>query len=198
MRDPYEVLGIARTANENEIKQAYRNLARANADNEEFMSELDLAYDAIITSGGYSSGNSSSRNQSSNTPPYGTGPRYGTNSRYKTGLGDIREKIDSGRFDDADMLLDGIPVQSRDAEWFFLKGLIQHRRGWLDGAASNFAKAHSLDPDNREYTEAFERTQRAQAGGYRKFDNGRDGCGDCDKLCIECCCCSCLCDSLCR
>ena len=59
MRDPYEVLGIAPTATDDEVKAAYRNLARKyHPDNytdnplsdlaQEKMQEVNEAYDTIV------------------------------------------------------------------------------------------------------------------------------------------------------
>ena len=59
MRDPYEVLGIAPTATDDEVKTAYRNLARKyHPDNytdnplsdlaQEKMQEINEAYDTIV------------------------------------------------------------------------------------------------------------------------------------------------------
>ena len=69
MRDPYEVLGVSPDAGDDEIKKAYRDLARKyHPDNyvnnpladlaEEKMKEINEAYDAITKgrAGGYGSG----------------------------------------------------------------------------------------------------------------------------------------------
>lgn len=61
MRDPYEVLGVARGASEDEIKKAYRELAKkyhpdANPNNPEAaekMKEINAAYDQIKNPSAY-------------------------------------------------------------------------------------------------------------------------------------------------
>lgn len=91
MRDPYSVLGVSRSATEDEIKKAYRKLSRmyhpdANINNpnkkmaEEKFKEVQEAYDRIMdereNGGGYSSYNSNSSYNS-----------YGSNSGQRTGYG---------------------------------------------------------------------------------------------------------------
>ena len=67
MNDPYQVLGISRNATEEEIKRAYRDLARKyHPDNyqdnpladlaQEKMKEINEAYDFLMKKSGQSSG----------------------------------------------------------------------------------------------------------------------------------------------
>ena len=194
MKDPYEVLGVSRTATDDEVKTAYRNLARKyHPDNyvnnplsdlaQEKMQEINEAYDTIVRArqnggsdyaGGYQNG----------------GYRApGGSSRY----GDIRRMISQNRVMEAEMLLDGIPATGRDAEWYFLKGSVMYKKGWLEEAYNHFATACRMDPTNMEYRQAFQQvSQNRQTGGYRTANpNGQtcDACDVCSTLyCMDCCC----------
>lgn len=131
---------------------------------------------------------------------YATGQNY--NHGFYSGLGDIRAKILSGRLDDAQTLLDGMPPNQRNAEWFFLKAGIQHRRGWLEEAYQNYAKACEIDPTNAEYRSAYDNLSMSRNKGKRrvKDESTADAsdccccCGDCGLcdicgtlLCMDCC-----------
>ena len=183
MRNPYEILGITSSASDDEIKRAYRKMASEHSDDPKKMDEINEAYDTIIlsrNSGG--SGNSS----------------YSHSVESEDGLGDIRAKLNAGRIDDAEMLLDGVPVAKRSGEWYFLKGTIHQRRGWLESAAECFKKASELDPYNSEYTTAYNNISRAGSGQYRE-QKSEDNDGCCDSPCKICsglmcadCCCECM------
>lgn len=195
MSNPYEVFGLPENATDDQVREAYRTLARRYQQEmtegnprynpSEKMDELDKAYDAIIMSrsSGFGSqrqtyASSSSANQSG----------YSVN----TDFSDIRVKIQNGRFDDAEMLLDGIPEQSRTAEWFYLKGSIQYRKGWLEEAGGNYAAACRMDPDNKEYRAAYDNMSNSSSGGYRMNREKNSGCSACDMctglVCADCCC----------
>ncbi len=197
MRNPYEVLGLEQGASLDEVKKAYRELARIHNNDYQKMDELNAAYDTIVMN----FGNKNRSNTYANTNAQYT---YESNTTEGTSeFGDIRAKLNGGRIDDAEMLLDGIPHQRRNAEWFYLKGIIQHRRGWLESAAESFERAHNMEPQNPEYTAAFKQLNREKKGHYRQERNtntnngccdpcGCDGCDICTGLCCADCCCECM------
>jgi len=191
MGNPYSVLGVSENASDNDVREAYRRLARQyHPDNcksdferqmaEKRMQEVNEAYDQIIQMRRDFKGSYTNHGRASYGP---------------TGLSDVRAKINQGRLDDAQTLLDGIPPSNRNAEWHYLKGTIQHRRGWFNEAKVNFEDACRMEPDNREYREAYDSVRRAQNGGYREHrhaNRNASGCSACDMctglICADCCC----------
>lgn len=189
MKNPYEVLGVDRNATDEEIKNAYRALAKKyHPDNyvgndladlaAEKMKEINEAYDSIINS----------RRGKKNADFSGGEP---------TGeFADIRSLISAGRLDDAQELLDGVPLERRTAEWYFLNGTVSYKRGWYDAAYTSFATACRMDGTNPEYRAAFARmqNQRSGFGGYRgtSTPNYNGNCNACDLcqtlICADCCC----------
>ena len=185
--NPYEVLGVSPTATDDEVKTAYRNLAKKyHPDNfnqdpaaaemaQEKMQQINEAYDSVIRMrrGG------------------GTGASRSGGARDT----DIRNMINTGRIHDAEVLLDGVPDNARDAEWYFLKGSLLHKKGWLEDAYTHIATACRMDPGNMEYQNAMNyMNMQRQRGGYR--GNGapgqQGGCTGCDVcqglICADCCC----------
>ena len=164
MKDPYMTLGVSRDATDEEIKKAYRALARKyHPDNyagsdladvaEEKMKEINEAYDMIGkmraaggTGGSYTGGSSSQGYTSGN-------------------YAEIRYRINEGRFSDAEILLDAIPASQRGAEWNFLKGCVMMQRGYYFDAQKYIETACYLDPTNMEYRQVKQR-MRATASSY--------------------------------
>ncbi|MCI8698072.1 MAG: DnaJ domain-containing protein [Oscillospiraceae bacterium] len=201
MRDPYEVLGVSPDSSDDEVKRAYRDLARKyHPDNyqnnpladlaEEKMKEINQAYDAITrarSGGGASYGGSASQSQSG----YGYGYGGGYQQRSQGSSGQVfyraRQAVSSNDLDGAEQLLQGA---DRNGEWYFLMGSIAYRRGWLDEARQNYQIAVQMDPGNMEYRQALGMMQR---GGYG-YQPDMVG-GQCDGM--DCCtammCMNCLC-----
>lgn len=198
MRDPYQVLGVPSTATDEEVKKAYRDLARKyHPDNyhdnpladlaQERMKEINEAYEAVQSqrkaarAGGYSGG-------------YG-GYQAGYQSGYQSGgsrYQRIRMAISQGNLNLAEELLN--TMADHDAEWSFLKGAICYRRGWLDEARRYYQNAVNMDPDNQEYQRALDiaegRSTAYRPEGYDNVTTGTCGNGDCLRLCGATLCCN--------
>lgn len=197
MTDPYRVLGVPPGATDDEVRAAYRELAKKyHPDNyaenplsdlaADKMKEINAAYDRIMLErrGGAS--------QSGETGGESAG--YRGQSQFS----DIRRMINMRRITEAEELLDGVPRNARDAEWHFLKGSVQYTRGWLDEAYENFSTACQMNPQNPEYRAAFNQLQwqrqtgRAQGTTYRTTGTNVNGCSMCDfctaMYCADCCC----------
>ena len=193
MNDPYSTLGVSRTASDEEVKKAYRDLARKyHPDNyvnnpladlaQEKMKEINEAYDAVTrerAGGAAAQGQYESAGGASGRSGYSAGP-----------FSDARAAINSGDLNRAEMILGSIP--DRNAEWNFLMGSLAYRRGWMDEASRYFRVAASMEPSNPEYRQAVSYVQNAGAqpftgGGMNT--NGVDPCAVCGNLMVADCCC---------
>lgn len=195
MSDPYKVLGISPNASDEEIKAAYRELARkyhpdAYVGNplsdlaDEKMKEINQAYDQVMELRRGGGGQA------------GAGPAAG-NGAGGSQFWDIRRLINANRISEAEELLDGVQRPMRDAEWYFLKGSVQYTRGWMEDAYENFSRACEMNPQNREYRAALSQLQwqrkngRPQQNAYHQA-NFTGGCSICDVCttlyCADCCC----------
>lgn len=202
MDDPYKVLGLERTATDEEIKAAYRELVKKYhpdkyQDNpladlaQEKLMEVNEAYDILMRGK-----NTSSARRSSSSANYGSrGNSYdytSTSSRYSSygspEYDAIRVALDNGELAKAENLL--INRRVRDAEWFFLSGVLSYKKGYRDDALANVRQAISMDPENQEYKRVYTTMTGQQAtyqarGNELGFPVGMD-CMDC----ITCYCCS--------
>ncbi len=194
MNNPYEYLGVGRDATEKDIMDAYRRIAgeinnspMSDAERTSRMDELNNAYDTILNTLRGTSGYS---NSNQNNSSYNQQAKFNNNSQFS----DVRQQINGGRLEDAEMILDGIHPSMRNAEWHYLKGVIHQRRGWLNEAYRCYQTACSMDPQNREYSAAFNSINNNANGGYRttRRQNNSNSCDGCDictgLLCADCCC----------
>jgi len=196
MANPYEILGVSENASDEEIKKAYRKLAKQyHPDNytdnplkdlaDEKMKSINEAYDAIQKqrAGGYNqSNNGYNDNSNSNNSYYGD-----------TGFVRVRRLINSGRIGEAESVLMGMSAQEQTAEWHFLMGLIYYRKGWLQDARNELNRACQMDPYNQEYRNFQQRMNSgAYSSPYSGMNTNSAECSTCDicqgLLCADCCC----------
>ena len=195
MNDPYSVLGVSSNASDEEIKRAYRELARKyHPDNyqnnpladlaEEKMKEINEAYDAITkmrsggAAGAYQTQGSYQGGYQQQSASYSGGSVYAR----------VRQAINLGNLGQAEQLLNTVTRQ--DGEWHFLMGSIAYRKGWLDEAMQNYSLACQMDPGNMEYRQALNMMQRG-GQAYRPYGNsgGMDSLDCCTTmLCLNCLC----------
>ena len=200
MRDPYQVLGIPSTATDEEVKKAYRNLARKyHPDNyhdnpledlaQERMKEINEAYETIRTqrkaaqSGGQSYGG------------YTGGYSQGYNAGAYGGVWQrVRLAISQGNLNLAEELLNA--QTDHNGEWNFLKGAVCYKRGWMDEARRYYETAVQMDPGNAEYQRALDMLNGNGAAyrpnGYGHVTTGNCAGDKCSSLCAACACMNCL------
>lgn len=197
-KNPYEVLGVREDATDEEIKEAYRALARKYHPDKyideglkematEKMKTINEAYEEIKTLRAGKSGAGGS----------GSAGGYGSSgSGGSADFAEVRRLINAGAYMQAERILDAMAADRRGAEWHFLRGCILLRRGWIHDAAKYFDTACRMDPQNAEYRNArlnIERmAQQGSAGRTTGTVCADDGCGCCANLMLADCCCECM------
>lgn len=193
--NPYQVLGVAETATDAEVKTAYRELAKKyHPDNyadspladlaEQKMKEVNEAYDMICDMRKNGGASRSTYSQSS----------YNNSGYTNTSFPDVRRLIKEGRLDDAMQILNGVSGTGRNAEWYFLMGMIFSRKGWTEQAYSYFQTACRMEPNNQEFMSALNNMNARRhynPSGYNTANSS--GCSICD-VCTTLICLDCMCD----
>ena len=196
MTDPYKVLGISQDASDEEIKKAYRALARKYHPDKyrdsdladlasEKMKEINAAYEEIQNirkNGGP---------QRQNTGGYSYGGNTSSSGNPK--FAELRRIINSGNIPVAERMLLDFHEGDRTAEWHFLYGYILMKKGQFVDAQRYFDTACSMDPYNREYRAAREQLRRQSnnyGSGYTTTTQRNAGCCDvcAGLICLDCCC----------
>ena len=184
-QDPYIVLGLSPGASADEVKAAYRKLAKkyhpdlnpGSKEAEQKMKEINEAYDTIVngkydpnarqgasyqSAGNYqgqSYGQGYGRGYADPFEFFRGGNPFGSYGAYSGGdsgaMGGIRNLINMGRY--AEALAQLNTVQRRDAYWYYLSALANEGAGRHLDALDHAQKAASMEPMNMEYASLVQR-----------------------------------------
>lgn len=216
INDPYKVLGVSPDASDEEIKSAYRKLAKKyhpdrNPGDQEAakkMQQINAAYEMIKNpdkAGHHPGGQSGYGGYGGygNYGGYGKDPFWDWYERQQRqqqeAYGDNYQQaaysyIRSGRYQEA---LNALANSSqRNARWYYLSAVANFQLGNRVTALEHIKRAVSMEPDNEEYLQTLEWIEsggtayRRHAGGYRGYETG----GECMSPCMWCliwnCCCT--------
>lgn len=206
--DPYQILGVDRNATDEEIKRAYRRLAKqyhpdANPGDEyaaKKMQEINDAYDRIKNpEKQQSAGSAQGYNPYGQSYGYDPFRGYYQRQSYQQKYADshlqaAHNYILYRRFREALNVLaqfEGV----KGAAWYYLSALANHGLGNQVTALEHMRKAVSMEPDNQEYLNALDRMEhggdayRRTAGNFNGFDLRMNPCATlclcmlCNRMC---------------
>ena len=196
MIDPYQVLGVGRSASDDEIKKAYRSLSRkyhpdANINNpnkdqaEEKFKEVQQAYDQIMKE--KQSGGSFGGSYGYNTSSAGGGSyryNYSGNQGYRTAndspqMQAAANYIRNRCFKEALHVLDGI--SDRTARWYYYSAIANAGSGNNVTAKEHASQAVNMEPSNMEYRQLQQQLEfggtwyQSRGGEYERPYSGSSG-----------------------
>ena len=204
IEDPYKVLGVSRDASDEEIKRAYRRLAKKyhpdlNPGDKEAarkMQEVNAAYEQIKNPekaqpnpgasggyGGYSGGYGSYGGNSGGYEEYdpfgfgGFGGYYRRQSGAGADTGDQyqRSAYQYIRYGHYQEALNTLQSSpNRDGRWYYLSALANDGLGNQVTALEHIRRAVSMEPDNQEYIDALNQMENG-GSAYRRQADGFGG-----------------------
>ena len=192
--DPYKILGVSRDASDDEIKRAYRQLAKkyhpdrnpGNAEAAQKMQEVNAAYEQIKNpEKAYQRTQSQGSYGGYGYDPFGSAWQQERQQSGDSYQNSAYQYIRFGRYQEALNTLNH--SSERNARWYYLSALANHGVGNRVTALEHIKRAVSMEPDNYEYLSTLERmehggaTYRQHAGNYRTWGMGASPCAS---LCL--------------
>ncbi len=179
--DPYKVLGVSRDASDDEIKQAYRRLAKkyhpdrnpGDAEAARKMQEINAAYEQIKNPEQAQGRPGGQGGYQSYYDPFG-GPWQ--RQSYGGQTGDNAQQaaynyIRYGRYQEALNALN--TASERNGRWYYLSALANNGLGNQVTALEHIRRAVSMEPDNLEYQRVLDQIENGGAAYRRHADDFR-------------------------
>ena len=185
--DPYKVLGISPDASDEEIKRAYRRLAKqyhpdrnpGDAHAAQMMQKINAAYEQIKNPEKAAPNQSYGGQQSyGGYTTYGYDPfggYYRQQSRQSSGdqyQQSAYQYIQFRRYREALNVLEN--STNRNGRWYYLSALAHHGLGNQVTALEHIRRAVSMEPDNAEYLYTLETIENGGTA-YRRAANNYGG-----------------------
>lgn len=185
--DPYKILGVSPNASDEEIKKAYRKLAKQYHPDlnpgdpvaAKKMQQVNAAYEQIKNPEKVQSNPGSQGGYSAyGYDPFGgawqhANQQQNTQDQYLRGAA---QYIRFGRYREALNVLEN--CSEKNARWYYLSALANGGLGNQVTALEHIKRAVSMEPDNYEYLQTLEQIEnggaayRRQAGNFRGFTVG--------------------------
>ena len=192
IEDPYKVLGLEEDASADEIKKAYRHMAKINhpdlhpndPDAVQRMNEINEAYDMLTNPEKYAVRRA--RKEAEEQQQSGETEVVRENAPAEEFKGVARPKVQEGDSPEVQQAIDlinhnqnleaqrtlaFIPSADRDARWYYLSALTNFVAADFVQAASQMTKACQLDTMNQEYQQLLWYFQQAGQNYEKKPKN---------------------------
>ncbi len=190
--DPYKVLGLQPDASDDDIKKAYRQMAKKyhpdlhpdDPNIHDKMNEINEAYDMLTNPAKYAVKRAQEEAQNDADTAevvrdYDataavqklTIPRPAVQPGDSPEIEQVVAYLNNNQFQNASIVLTQIPSKNRNARWYYLNSLTNQMLGNYMQATEQMQKACQLEPENQGYMQILSQFQNA-AQLYEKKPKG--------------------------